>query len=662
MNRTATGWWVTALAGFMVLPWYAQFDGFWSFEWLSRSYLTDPETAPLVFLLATGEAPWLWPLPIFLLATVPALFVDRRHALFRRCLLIAAGAGVAYAFAQGFAIGIGGWQFDWLTALFDPLDTGQFGMGYGALLAVGGLFFLYTIGLAARGAVNGDVFVVGSIGLIVAVVGLFILFPILQVLASAVQDNDGNLALGVFVEKLTSDKIWGLACLSGNRACGSAWNSLALAIAVGAGSTLLGLAFALVVTRTGFPAKRLFRALTVLPIITPPFVIGLALILIFGQSGAVSTFLEWAFDVQPGRWLYGFFGVWFAQMLAFTPIAFLVLIGVVEGVSPSMEEAAQTLRADGWTTFTTVSLPLMRPGLANAFLLGFIESMADFGNPMVLGGNFEVLSTEIFFAIVGAQYDQGRAAVLALVLLFFTLSAFYAQRRWLGRRAYTTVTGKGDAGIPVPLPPRLNLMVLGTTVPWAVLTAAIYLTILFGGFVETWGLNHSFTLRHYLDAFRRHHRRARLGVERRGVEFILYDGNHRRGVGTADRRPRPVDRLSVGPPAVCLEGQLRIRDHAQLRDPRHGDWGELCPRLQCPAHRDYRHRGSAGGVLHLSQHAGGRAGRYCLHEPARQELGRGLAHPGRQYLGDHSQSGLAIASAGHRGRGGLQLRPRDDRD
>ena len=99
-------------------------------------------------------------------------------------------------------------------------------------------------------------------------------------------------------------------------------------------------------------------------------------------------------------------------MLAFTPIAFLVLIGVVQGISPSLEEAAQTLRARRWTVFATVSLPLMRPGLANAFLLGFIESIADFGNPLVLGGNFEVLSTKIFFAVVGAAHDQSRAAVL----------------------------------------------------------------------------------------------------------------------------------------------------------------------------------------------------------------------------------------------------------
>ena len=205
--------------------------------------------------------------------------------------------------------------------------------------------------------------------------------------------------------------------------------------------------------------------------------------------------------VPPGRYIYGLPGIWLAQTLAFTPIAFLVLIGVVEGVSPSMEEAAQTLRADDWRTFTTVSLPLMRPGLANAFLVGFIESLADFGNPLVLGGNFDVLSTSIFFAIVGAQDDQGRAAVLAILLLVFTLSAFWAQHRWLGHKSYATVTGKGDAGLHVPLPRRVIGLVYGSALPWAVLTAVIYCMVMFGGFVELWGRDHSLTLRHYIDAF-----------------------------------------------------------------------------------------------------------------------------------------------------------------
>jgi ABC-type Fe3+ transport system permease subunit len=105
-----------------------------------------------------------------------------------------------------------------------------------------------------------------------------------------------------------------------------------------------------------------------------------------------------------------------AQTFAFTPIAFMIMRGVVQGVAPSLEEAAQTLRASPRQTFMTVTLPLLKPGLANAFLVGFIESMADFGNPIVVGGQFSVLSTEIFFAIVGAQYDQGRAASLAWIL------------------------------------------------------------------------------------------------------------------------------------------------------------------------------------------------------------------------------------------------------
>ena len=145
------------------------------------------------------------------------------------------------------------------------------------------------------------------------------------------------------------------------------------------------------------------RVLSVLPIITPPFVKGLAIILLFGQSGAVSNILEWAFDIERSRWIYGLKGIWFSQTLAFTPIAFLVLIGVVESVSPSMEEASQTLRASRWQVFRTVSFPLMRTGIANAFLLGFIESLADLGNPLVLGGDFNVLSTEIFFAVVSKQ-------------------------------------------------------------------------------------------------------------------------------------------------------------------------------------------------------------------------------------------------------------------
>src|SRR5207249_4388046 len=146
---------------------------------------------------------------------------------------------------------------------------------------------------------------------------VFAFFPVARVLAAAVRDDGGGLALGQFWSKFSSREIWGLDCLTSRVGCGVAWNTVFLGLLVGASTTALGLAFALVATRTAFPAQKVLRMLTVLPIITPPFVIGLAVILIFGRAGAVTTFAEWAFGIPASRWIYGLPGVWLAQVLAF---------------------------------------------------------------------------------------------------------------------------------------------------------------------------------------------------------------------------------------------------------------------------------------------------------------------------------------------------------
>ncbi len=493
-------WIVAGWVGYCLLPWYMVDGGLWSFEWLFDGYPFDDDYAPGLFLIGQGEKLWLAPL---LMPLALPLLVFRRaksDPLYARVLILAGALGFGYLIAQGFSIGIRGFNYDWLKVLFGEPRIRQFGMGYGAMICAAAYLFLLTQGIAARGAINGDVFVVSAVGGVVTIVTAFVFFPIAKMLFAAFITEDGAYSLSVFAAKFFDDRLWGLGCFVGAR-CGAAWNSLFLAVLVGIITTVLGLCFALVVTRSGFRHKRAIRALTVLPIITPPFVIGLALILLFGLSGSVTVFFAELFGLQPTRWLYGMPGVLIAQTLAFTPIAFLVLIGVVEGVSPSMEEAAQTLRANQWQTFHTVSLPLMRPGLANAFLLGFIESMADFGNPLVLGGNFDVLSTEIFFAIVGAQYDQGRAAVLAMVLLFFTLSAFYAQRAWLGKKSYTTVTGKGDAGVHPLMPTGLAVPVMIVALGWAFFTAIVYAMIIYGSVVELWGVDNSLTFKHYVTAF-----------------------------------------------------------------------------------------------------------------------------------------------------------------
>jgi iron(III) transport system permease protein len=143
----------------------------------------------------------------------------------------------------------------------------------------------------------------------------------------------------------------------------------------------------------------------------------------------------------------------------------------------------------------------MRPGLANAWLVVFVESLADFGNPIVLGGSFGVLSTEIFFAVVGAQADFGRAAMLALVLLAFALAAFFLQRAVLGRRSYVSMSGKGDSGLPSGLPRPVAVAAFAIAVPWAILTVIVYLMALAGAFVKVWGRDWTPTLDHFERAF-----------------------------------------------------------------------------------------------------------------------------------------------------------------
>jgi iron(III) transport system permease protein len=495
LTRASVFWLGLGGIAIAILPWYGlEGDGLFGSDWL-HAY-PDGATGPAPYQIVAGGRPWLL-LPVLPCLGLLGLAVAKGG---ERSLLPWSGLGLALLLAEGFAIIHSGPAWSWLKGLL-PAGVKQPGLGYGGAALGLSYLMMASRGLAARGYCRGDGFIVGAIALVVTLIALFVFFPILTMLASAVQSDDGALAPSLFFEKLFSPAIWGLGCVTSGVGCGVAWNTVLLAVLVGAGATAIGLAFALLTVRTGFRHKRLLRVLTILPIITPPFVIGLAIILLFGRAGAISTALADWLDVPRSRWIYGLPGVLLAQLLAFAPIAFLVLIGVVQGIAHSLEEASETLGASRWTSFRRVTWPLMRPGIANAFLLGFVESMADFGNPLVLGGNYEVLSTKVFFAVVGASHDRGQAAVLAIVLLAFTLGAFYAQHRWLGRRVYTTVTGKGDGGVPLPLPAAVRRTCYAVAVLWTILTIAVYATIFLGGFVRAVGRDHSFTLEHYRTGF-----------------------------------------------------------------------------------------------------------------------------------------------------------------
>ncbi|HEX7440173.1 MAG TPA: iron ABC transporter permease [Caldimonas sp.] len=497
-SRAIGAWLLLGAVAYLLLPWYFLADktvlqalpGVWG----------GAETASGAVQAAVRGKPWLWVAPAGLALALIGWRTDTRRM---QGALLTAGAVVALGglLLSGFAIGAKGWAYEGLGAAFGPLPSGQAGIGLGGALTLLAALMLLGAGIARLGAFRGDLFTACAVVLCAALLALFVALPVTQALAGAFLDEAGRVSPGALAERIGNERTWGLGCLVGGPRCGVAWNTLFLALLTGAGTTLLGTMIALIAERGAQRLKRPLNALALLPIITPPFVVGLGLILLFGRAGIVNQLLESAFGVTPTRWFYGLPGLWLAQLFAFTPIAFMIVRGVVAGISPALEEAAQTLRASRRTAFFTVTLPLLKPGLANAFLVGFIESIADFGNPIVVGGQFSVLSTDIFFAIVGAQYDQGRAASLSLILSAFALAVFWAQQRLLGRTSYTTMTGKGDGGSPMALPAGLRRAFLCIVLPWLAFTIVVYAFAFFGGFVQTWGRDYTPTLRHFITAF-----------------------------------------------------------------------------------------------------------------------------------------------------------------
>ena len=497
--NAAIGFWlITGALSYLFLPWYAIQDTAW-YAVLPQVFGGTETASGLLQALKFGRV-WLLVGALGLLIAAVALFKPASKAQGR--WLMAGGLLGALGLAvSGFLIGSKGWAFNGLNISFGELAVNQFGIGIGGFIALMALVMLGAFGMARRGYFKGDLFVAASVVGCGVLMVLFIAYPVTKALYGALLNEEGRWSLSALFERIGNERVWGLGCLVGSVRCGVAWNTLFLGLLTASGTVILGTMLALMAERGSVRLQAPLKVLAMLPIITPPFVVGLGLILLFGRAGIVNQGLEALFGLEPTRWFYGLFGVWLAQLFAFTPIAFMIMRGVVQGVAPSLEEAAQTLRADRKATFYTITLPLLKPGLANAFLVGFIESMADFGNPIVVGGQFSVLSTEIFFAIVGAQYDQGRAASLAWILTLFALAVFAIQRAVLGKQNFTTVSGKGDSGLAMPLPDGVRRLIKAVAVPWIAFTVVVYLFAFAGGFVQTWGRDYTLTLAHFKTAF-----------------------------------------------------------------------------------------------------------------------------------------------------------------
>lgn len=384
------------------------------------------------------------------------------------------------------------WNVCFLTAsflfIFILAKWQQMSLGYATIFLLVSLAILLIDSLAQLRFMQGDRFIIGAFVGMLVLIGLFIVYPT-GILFSTLFYSEGQWVLSHSLSVFQQPQMLKVI-----------FNSLSVSGAVGILSTFFGLLFALYTTRIGKRTRFISKTFSMLPIVTPPFVVGLGIALLFGRSGYVTEFFV-AYLGWSKNWLYGFTGIAISHTLALTPMAFLVMEGALKSIPATLEEASYTLRASRTQTFFFVLLPLLKPALANAFLITFIQSLADFSTPFVLGGDFDVLASQIFFYMAGANPDYSIAASLGGLLLLFSLGIFFIQYYWLGKKSYVTQSGKASYATRQPLPSGLKWLIICILLLWTFFNAVLYGSIFFGSFTVNWGVNHTLTLDNYIKLF-----------------------------------------------------------------------------------------------------------------------------------------------------------------
>ncbi|MDD0824188.1 iron ABC transporter permease [Mannheimia sp. AT1] len=364
----------------------------------------------------------------------------------------------------------------------------KFSLGYSIFILVVSLVALATNALAKMKFMQGDKFIIFSLLSIILLIFFFIVYPTFAIFLSMFYNGSEFVPSQVF--NIVS-KPYVLRIIT---------NSLSVAFTIGILSTLFGLLFALYTTRIAKRTAVIGKIFSILPIVTPPFVVGLGVTLMLGRSGYVTSFLVEYFGFS-SNWLYGFTGIVIAHTLALTPMSFMILEGALKSIHPSIEEASYTLRSNRYQTFFNIIFPLLKPALANSFLVVAIQSLADFSTPLVLGGSFDVISSQIYFYIAGSQLDYASASTLGTILLIFSLAIFVIQYWWIGNRSYVTVSGKSYRGDVQELPITLKYITIFTLGFWVIFNAVLYGSIFYGSFTKNWGVDYSLTLDNYINLF-----------------------------------------------------------------------------------------------------------------------------------------------------------------
>lgn len=192
----------------------------------------------------------------------------------------------------------------------------------------------------------------------------------------------------------------------------------------------LGVPLAWLLARVDFPGRRLVRALVTVPLVLPPVVGGIALLLVFGRRGIVGAWLDSTFGITLP---FTTTGVVLAEAFVAMPFLVIAVEGALRGADARYEEAAATLGAGRWSTFTHVTLPLVAPGVAAGAVLCWARALGEFGATITFAGNYPGRTQTMPLAVyLALETDLQTAIVLSLILLTVSVTILASLRdRWL---------------------------------------------------------------------------------------------------------------------------------------------------------------------------------------------------------------------------------------
>jgi iron(III) transport system permease protein len=262
----------------------------------------------------------------------------------------------------------------------------------------------------------------GVLAVALAVVAVLMVWPLYNIFAASVIDNrSGALTLANFAQILGRPAYQGALI-----------NSLIVGTGGMLGATLLGIPLAMLTTRFVIAGRDLLATLAVLALVSPPFIGAYAWIMMLGSNGWMRALLaDIGIELPP---IYGMFGILLVFSLKFYPFVFLLTASGLGVISPSVEEAAESLGAGPWRRFFKITLPLVFPAVSSGALLAFVLSIADFGTPSIVGGKVRLLATtafDLFTAEMGG--NPGLASATSVVLIAVSMAVVVLQR-WAVRR------------------------------------------------------------------------------------------------------------------------------------------------------------------------------------------------------------------------------------